>query len=372
MNLAAEFDLAPGLIYLNHAAVAPWPRRTAAAVARFAAENARDGARDYPRWLQVERRLRERLARLIGAQAPGVALLKNTSEAISVVAFGFPWQAGDNLVLAAEEFPSNRIAWQALARLGVQCRVARLTGAADPEQALLDLIDRRTRLLTVSSVQYGNGLRMDLPRLGAACRARGVALCVDAIQSLGALAFDVDAVQADFVMADGHKWMLGPEGLALLWVRPQWRERLTLYQYGWHMTRQAGDFDAADWQPADDARRFECGSPNLLGVHGLEASLSLLEEYGMQGVQADLLERSAHLIERISATAGLELLSDPRAERRSGIVTFRHRGIDNAALHRRLSEAGVVCAPRGGGVRFSPHFHTPLQQLDAALAVVSD
>lgn len=365
-----EFDLDPGIVYLNHAAVAPWPRRTADAVARFAAENARDGARHYPRWLTVERRLRERLARLIGAAADDVALLKNTSEAISVVAFGFPWQAGDNVVLAAEEFPSNRIAWQALSRLGVECRVAQLTGAADPEQVLLDLIDHRTRVLAVSSVQYGRGLRMDLERLGAACRARGVALCVDAIQSLGALPFDVNAVQADFVMADGHKWMLGPEGLALLWVRPEWRERLALFQYGWHMTREAGNFDATDWQPADDARRFECGSPNLLGAHGLDASLSLLEEVGIECVAEAVLARSGHLVERIAARPELELLSDPSPHRRSGIVTFRHRGIDNAALHRRLTEAGVVCAARGGGVRFSPHFYMPVEQLDAALAVV--
>ena len=365
-----EFDLDPGLVYLNHAAVAPWPRRTADAVARFAAENARDGARHYPRWLAVERRLRERLARLIGAAVDDVALLKNTSEAISVVAFGFPWQAGDNVVLAAEEFPSNRIAWQALGRLGVESRMAHLTGAADPEQALLDLFDHRTRVLAVSSVQYGNGLRMDLQRLGAACRARGVALCVDAIQSLGALPFDVDAVQADFVMADGHKWMLGPEGLALLWVRPEWRERLALFQYGWHMTREAGDFDATEWQPADDARRFECGSPNLLGAHGLDASLSLLEEVGIESVADAVLVRSGHLVARIAARPELELLSDPRPRRRSGIVTFRHRGIDNATVHRRLMDAGVVCAARGGGVRFSPHFYTPIEQLDAALAVV--
>ncbi|MGE0811140.1 MAG: aminotransferase class V-fold PLP-dependent enzyme [Immundisolibacter sp.] len=365
-----EFDLDPGIVYLNHAAVAPWPRRTADAVARFAAENARDGARHYPRWLTVERRLRERLARLIGAAAHDVALLKNTSEAISVVAFGFPWQAGDNVVLAAEEFPSNRIAWQALSRLGVECRVAQLTGAADPEQVLLDLIDHRTRVLAVSSVQYGRGLRMDLERLGAACRARGVALCVDAIQSLGALPFDVNAVQADFVMADGHKWMLGPEGLALLWVRPEWRERLALFQYGWHMTREAGNFDATAWQPADDARRFECGSPNLLGAHGLDASLSLLEEVGIECVAEAVLARGGHLVERIAARPELELLSDPSPHRRSGIVTFRHRGIDNAALHRRLTEAGVVCAARGAGVRFSPHFCTPVEQLDAALAVV--
>ena len=367
MNAVTEFDFTPGLSYLNHAAVAPWPRRTSEAVARFAAENARHGARDYPRWLQVERRLRERLARLIGAATPDVALLKNTSEAISVVAFGFPWQAGDNLVLAAEEFPSNRIAWQALRRLDVECRVGHLTGAADPEKALLDLIDRRTRLLTVSSVQYGNGLRMDLERLGAVCRARGVALCVDAIQSLGALPFDVDAVQADFVMADGHKWMLGPEGLALLWVRPAWRERLTLYQFGWHMTRQRGDFDAVDWQLADDAQRFECGSPNLLGAHGLEASLSLLEDHGMVQVRDAVLARTTYLMQRAASTPDLELLSDPRPERRSGIVTVRHRQLPNAQLHARLTAAGVVCAQRGGGVRLSPHFYTPFEALDAAL-----
>jgi len=171
-------------------------------------------------------------------------------------------------------------------------------------------------------------------------------------------------------MADGHKWMLGPEGLALLWVRPEWRERLTLYQYGWHMTRQGGNFDATEWQPADDARRFECGSPNLLGAHGLDASLSLLEEVGIAGVAQAVLARSAHLIDRIGARAELELLTDPAAPRRSGIVTFRHRGIDNATVHRRLIEAGVVCAARGGGVRFSPHFYTPVEQLDAALAVV--
>jgi selenocysteine lyase/cysteine desulfurase len=212
---------------------------------------------------------------------------------------------------------------------------------------------------------------MDLERLGAACRARGVALCVDAIQSLGALPFDVEAVQADFVMADGHKWMLGPEGLALLWVRPSWRERLTLYQYGWHMTRQAGDFDAVDWQPADDARRFECGSPNLLGAHGLEASLSLLEEYGLGRVGGDLLERSGYLIERIAASADLELLSDPRPERRSGIVTFCHRQVPNVDLHARLAAAGVVCAQRGGGVRLSPHFYTPFEAMDGALAAAN-
>ena len=370
MDQLAEFALSRDLVYLNHAAVAPWPRRTADAVARFAAENVLDGARHYPRWLTVERRLRERLARLIGGAADDVALLKNTSEAISVVAFGFPWQAGDNVVLAAEEFPSNRIAWQALSRLGVQCRTAHLSGAADPEQALLDQVDHRTRVLAVSSVQYGNGLRMHLQRLGAACRARNVALCVDAIQSLGALPFDVEAVQADFVMADGHKWMLGPEGLALLWVRPAWRERLALFQYGWHMTRQGGDFDATEWQPADDARRFECGSPNLLGAHGLDASLSLLEEVGVDRVAQAVLERGAHLIERIAARDELELLSDPSPHGRSGIVTFRHRGIDSAILHRRLLDAGVVCAARGGGVRFSPHFYTPIEQLDAALAVV--
>ena len=274
----------------------------------------------------------------------------------------------------AQEFPSNRVLWESLAPPGVEYRQldldACLSAGRDPEDDLLALCDGRTRLVAVSWVQYARGLRLDLGRLSAGCRTRGILLGLDAIQGLGAVPLDLGATPADFVAADGHKWMLGPEGLALLYVAPALRSQLRLHQYGWHMLEQCGDFERRDWTPALDARRFECGSPNLIGAHGLEASLSLLQEVGMGAVQAAIEPRIEHLIARIDAR-GYELLSPRTPERRAGIVTFRVPGSDPQALYARLMAGQCLCAQRGGGVRFSPHFYTPFEDLDRAMELVA-
>jgi selenocysteine lyase/cysteine desulfurase len=365
-----EFALDPTLCHLNHAAVGPWPRRTAEAVARFAEENRRLGSLHYPQWLATERRLRERLARLVGAEsAADIALAKNTSEALSTIAYGLTWEPGDEIVGIAQEFPSNRVVWQSLGVHGVVWSALDLEQSSDPEADLLALCTPRTRMIAVSWVQYARGLRLDLERIGAFCRSKGILLCVDAIQGLGALPFDLARIAADFVVADGHKWMLGPEGVALLYVRPSLRNGLTLRQFGWHMLEHSGDFDRPDWQPAEDARRFECGSPNLLGVQALEASLSLIDEVGIEQVRSRLQERTAHLIEAIDRH-GLELLSPRAPERRAGIVTFRAPGTTASELYTGLMQRRVLCAQRGGGIRFSPHFYTPVEVIDRALGAV--
>ncbi len=366
-----EFPLSPEISYLNHAAVAPWPRRTLEAVAAFAQENGTRGAAGYPHWLQTETRLRGRLASLINAPSPAdIALAKNTSEALSIIAYGLDWQPTDNLVGIAQEFPSNRIVWESLGDQGVEYRQFDLYASASPEEDLIALCDERTRLIAVSSVQYARGLRLDLERLGGLCRNRNILLCVDAIQGLGVVPFDLARAQADFVVADGHKWMLGPEGVALLYVNPQVRPRLRLYQYGWHMVEHRGDYDRPDWTPAGDATRFECGSPNMLGIHALDASLSLLMETGIEAVQATVEERINRLVDLVDRR-GFELLSPRQPERRAGILTFRVPGTDAQTLHRKLMDQGVICAQRGGGIRFSPHFHTAESVLDRAIEITA-
>ncbi len=360
----ADFQLSDDIIYLNHAAVAPWPQCSLRAVQAFAQDNAENGSSHYLQWLETESRLRERLRALINApSADDIALLKNTSEALSVVAFGLDWTPGDNIVSSNEEFPSNRVVWEALERKGVSLRQADLRSAETPEDALFAQVDEHTRLLAISSVQYASGLQLDLQRIGEFCHERGILFCVDAIQSLGAVQFDAQAMHADFVMADGHKWMLGPEGLAVFYCRAELREKLKLYQYGWHMTDAFIDFDRRDWQPADTARRFECGSPNMLGIHALEASLALLQEHGMDRIEARVLANTCLLIDAIDANPSLELLTDATPGRYAGIVTFRHRDLDNESLFRHLTDHGVQCAQRGGGVRFSPHYYTPPEKI---------
>ncbi len=367
----AEFELDPDLIYLNHAAVAPWPRRTRDAVCAFAAQNAHQGSAHYPDWLGTEARLRARGARLMGVAAGDLSLVKSTSEGLSMVAWGLSWRAGDEVLVPAGEFPSNRVVWESLRSEGVRIREVDLGADAGAAAQLMAAMGPRTRLLSVSGVQYATGLRLDLEALGAACRARDILFCVDAIQWLGALPFDNRRIGADFIVADGHKWMLGPEGLALFYCRPELRPRLRLFEFGWHMLEHAHDFERRDWRPAPDGRRFECGSPNMLGIHGLEASLSLLEEAGMEAVGAAVLARSEYLVEGASRLRGVRVLTPRPRAARAGIVTVALERTPPEEVFRRLTAAGVQAALRGGGIRFSPHFHTPVSQLDTVLALLA-
>ena len=368
-RLQDEFPMDPGLAYLNHAAVAPWPRRATDAVMRFAVENSRIGAARYDQWLSVEDQLRRNLARLINAPAAtDIALCKNTSEALSMVAAGLDWRDGDEIVITSQEFPSNRIVWEALEHRGVRLRVANIDHQeVTPEGAIEDSLSDRTRLVSVSSVQYGTGLKLDIEHIGALCRSHGVLFCVDAIQSVGAEPLDVQAAGADFAMADGHKWMLGPEGLAFFYAAPQVRDQLRLQEFGWHMVADRGNYERTDWEPAPDAKRFECGSPNLLAAHALEASTHLLLEVGLGQVRERIDQRMAHLESGLNQIPGVVPLTPDHPERRLGIYTVTVSGVDNRRLCRELREHNIICANRGGGLRFSPHFYTPYAGLEQAL-----
>ena len=365
-----EFPLDPQICYLNHAAVAPWPARTSAAVNAFAQENVHLGATHYPRWMSKEFELRQQLKALLNAPSTDdIALQKNTSEGLSVVAYGLAWQPGDEVIITNQEFPSNRIVWESLSRFGVKMITVDISGPM-PEQAIIDAMNKNTRLLSVSSVQYGTGIRLNLHKLGEACRKRQILFCVDAIQSVGALETDVEAIQADFPVADAHKWMLGPEGIAVMYVKDSVREKLQLNEYGWHMVAKVGDYDAKTWEIARSARRFECGSPNMLGIHAFSASLSLLLEVGIETVETAILENTRYLIELLEQRDDVTILSPKERQRRAGIVTFSLAGQKSEDVLNHLKANQVICAHRGGGVRFSPHFYTPKSVLEKAVSLL--
>lgn len=371
MTYTEEFQLKDQICYLNHAAVSPWPTRTTQAVTRFAEQNLCYGSLHYLEWLKTEASLRQLAANLLHAPSPNdIALMKNTSEALSVVAYGIDWQTGDNVVISNQEFPSNRIVWESLANRGVEVRQADLDQGLSPEQAIIAQIDQRTRLVSLSSVQYASGLRMNLSVIGDYCQQHGVLFCVDAIQSVGAHDIDVIASKIDFLAADAHKWMLGPEGIALFYSSPAARERLALTQYGWHMVEHLGDYQRQDWQPARTARRFECGSPNMLGIHALHASLSLITEIGIDSIERDIQAKTQRLIDGIDAILGSRLISPRARDRRAGIVTFSLHDHNTESLFHWLQQQQVFCALRGGGIRLSPHFYTPDHSIDRALELI--
>lgn len=367
-----EFQLDDEIIYLNHAAVSPWPLRTAVTVKQFADENLHYGATNYPEWIKTESRLRGQLQRLINAESiDDIALLKNTSEALSVVACGLDWHPGENIISTNEEFPSNRIPWQAQIKKGIEFREIDISVSKSAEQQLIDACDDKTRIVTVSSVQYGSGRRLNLEVIGNFCHKNNILFCVDAIQSLGVIPFDVQKIKADFVMADAHKWLLGPEGIALFYCAGSVRNQIDLHQFGWHMVENPGNYDAHEWQPASSAKRFECGSPNMLGIYALSASLSLLEEAGIENISRIIFNNTNYIIDFINNNYAINLLSPQSELHRAGIVTFQVANHDNAKIHTKLMDSKVICANRMGGIRFSPHFYTTKNKIDKALEILS-
>jgi len=371
--IAEQFPVNDQCMYLNHAAVAPWPKCTRDAVQKFAQENCLTGAQGYLTWLKKEQDLRSKLAKLVGSKNENcVALVKNTSEALSIVAYGLDWQTGDIILISDDEFPSNRIVWESLAqKFGVIVQQVHIS-AENPESEILTAINSTTskpKLISISAVQYASGIKLDLAKLGEACKANNVLFCVDAIQAVGAMEFKCDKWHIDFAMADGHKWMLGAEGLGFFFVKQNHIENLNLYQYGWHMIEGAGDFSIKDWKPANNARRFECGSPNMLAGYALEASTDLLLKVGLENVAQAIESNHCYLLTELQKL-GAQILSPLDQKVRAGILTFKFGGIDSAELYQQLMNNDVVCANRGGGVRFSPHFHTTKESMDKAIATL--
>ena len=323
----SEFPVTARWAYFDHAAVAPLPRRSGDVLRAWAEDQEQNGVVHWPNWERKLSLLRQDAARLIGADTNEIAFVASTTHGIGLVAEGFPWREGDSVVTAAEEYPSNIYPWMNLASRGVDLR---LVPSREGRIWLEDLdaaIDGTTRLLTISHVEFASGFRNDLDTLAELCRRRGVALFVDAIQGLGPHRIDVKRTPIDFLAADGHKWLLGPEGAGLLFVRRDWIERLRPLGVGWHSV--VGSYNSHDneFRLKPSAERWEGGSFNMPGLQALGASVALLLEIGAEAVSRRILERAEAVRER-ARSAGWGVVGSSRPEDLSGIVALTREGID--------------------------------------------
>lgn len=364
MDRSDLFPVKRNLVYFNHAAVGPLSVRAYEAMERHARDQRERGALHWRDWYAEIDRLREAAARLIGADPSEIAILKNTSEGLSFVAEGLQWREGDNVVTTALEFPSNWTPWKHAERRGVEVRVAALPTI----EAIAPLVDDRTRVVTVSSVAFHNGFTADLDALGDFCAPRNILFCVDAIQSVGVLPMDVHRSKISFLAADGHKWMCGAEGCAIFYVAAEHREQLDVLENGWTNIDRRGKFILTPTDLLPDARRFEAGSLNTNGVYGLRAAIELLLEIGI-----DTVARHALAVAELLAD-GLESIGWRVATRpvTSPIVGAAPPGVERTLLqwHRQLEENGVVCAPREGWLRFSPHFYNDESEVQKIIALL--
>ena len=359
------FPVTRNLIYFNHAAVGPLSVRAQEAMERHARDQRDFGALHWRDWYAEYDRAREAAAKLIGAQPDEIAILKNTSEGISFVAEGLRWREGDNVVTTALEFPSNWTPWKRLERRGVECR----TAAMPSVDAIEPLLDARTRLVTVSSVAFHNGFTADLNAIGALCAERDIRFCVDAIQSVGVLPVDVRAANIDFLAADGHKWICASEGAAIFYVAAERRDELEVLETGWVNVARKGTFLDHTSELVSTARRFEAGSLNTNGAYALRAALELIHEIGV-----DIIHERAMRVANALAD-GLDGIGWPVASPRplqSPIVAAALPNVEKSLLwyHRLLEEQGIVCAPREGMLRFSPHYYNTAEEASRVVDVL--
>jgi len=339
--------------YFDHAAVAPLTMPAQAALTNWAKEFAEHGAVNWPQWAAELEHLRRRTAELLHADAGEIALIHNTTEGINLVAEGFPWQPGDNVVMFDDEFPSNVYPWMNLASRGVEVR--RVPGGDRPQlDRLADACDDRTRIVTVSWIGFASGWRHDVDQLVELAHRRGALLFLDAIQGLGVFPLDVRQTAVDFLAADGHKWLLGPEGAGLFYVRREHLDRLRPLGLGWNSVVQAHDFSKIDLRLKPTAGRYEGGTYNMPGLLALGASLEMLDDYPPEAISQRLLELTDAICERLPAV-GATVTTYREREHASGIVSFDLPGRNLAEVRRQCRERQVVLSARGGRLRVSPH-----------------
>ncbi|MGH9458674.1 MAG: aminotransferase class V-fold PLP-dependent enzyme [Thermoanaerobaculia bacterium] len=381
-----QFPITDHLVYFNHAAVGPLSQSAYAAIERHAREQRDVGALEWRDWFAEYADFRDETAALLGADASEISILKNTSEGISFVANGFRWAPGENVVTTDIEFPSNSVPWRRLAARGVECRILPTRDGAFTVDDVEKLVDTKTRLLAISSVYFHNGFRPDLDALGAFCEAKGILFCVDAIQGLGALATDVRRAKIHFLAADGHKWLLGPEGTAIFYAAADVRERLEVLESGWMNVDRGDAMIGCSDELLPDGRRFEAGSLNTSGVYGLRASIALLRHVGIPEVEREVLWVAGTLAAMLESlgfriatprpiASGIVAVDSPPpvdVERLRRVTSSSEETDTLVLLHRWLEVCDVVCSVREGLLRFSPHFYNDEDDIERVKHVLED
>jgi cysteine desulfurase / selenocysteine lyase len=357
----AEFPILEHWDFYNHAGVAPLSKRAADALVKYAGE-AQTEAYLSGRWYSQAEHCRKLCAKLVGSTPEEIAFVKNTSEGIAFVANGLEWHADDEIVSTAVEYPANVYPWMDVAqRFGVRHVMVPERDGRILLDDLFAAVTPKTRLLAISHVEYASGFRNDIAKIGAFCRSRGILFLVDAIQSLGIIPVDVEAMKIDFLSADGHKWMLGPEGAGFFYCRQEHLMKLRP-EVGWMNVINAQAYGSYDFTLRNDARRFECGTYNIPGILSLSASLQLIDELGIDFIGRRVEGLTQMLCDGLREK-GYDVFSPRGAGEWSGIVTFTSPTHDHATILKTLHAKKIALVLREGRLRASPHFYNSAEQI---------
>ncbi|MDP9388432.1 MAG: aminotransferase class V-fold PLP-dependent enzyme [Actinomycetota bacterium] len=370
----SAFPVTERWAYLNHAGTAPPSGPAVEAMRRCMEASAAHGGIVWPAHGERAEQVRAAAARLMGVPVSDVAFVKNTTEGLGFVANGLSWAPGDRVVVPDLEFPSTLYPWLALRDRGVTVDLVEPEGPGGrlPVEAFARVVAAGPppRVVATSWVQFGRGWRTDLGALATVCHDAGALLCADVIQGLGVVPASLDEWGVDFAMADAHKWLLGPEGVGVLYVRGSRLDLLRPLEPGWASVAHRTQWDNRELVWDAGARRLEGGSANMTGIHAMGASIDLLLEVGVDRVWEHVSSLCDHLRAGLAA-AGATVLSDNSPDGRSGIVTFSVDGAEPEHVVEHLRARGIAGAPRAGGVRVSPHGYNTDEEVDALVAAVA-
>lgn len=365
-ELRALFPMTKSAVYLNHAAVSPPPTPVVEAVTAQLRDVMENGSQHYRSWIAVKERARRLAAEMLSTRPQQIAFMRNTSDGISTIANGLDWRAGDNVVTFRGEFPSNVYPWLRLREaFGVEVRMCEERDGRIELDELLNLIDERTRVVAISHVQYGSGFRTDLARVGRAARVVDALLVVDVIQAMGALPINVEAELIDAAAGACHKWLLAPEGIGVLYLSDRARARIKPTLVGWVSVPEPEEYSNFDQPWNQGTLAWETGTAATALLHGLDASLRLLLETGIERIAAHLEDLTDYLCEGLGGR-DYEIVSSRRAGEKSQIVCLRHTGGQSPlSLYAHLKRQGIIVAPRGDRLRIAPHLYNLREEIDA-------
>jgi selenocysteine lyase/cysteine desulfurase len=360
------------MAYFEHAAMSPLPLPTREAIGRWLVEAVEEAAPAWGRWERRLQEVRATAAAAIGASLDELALIHSTTVGVAMVAEGFPWREGDNVVIPADEFPANQYPWLHLASRGVETRRVECTNGMVDLNRLEAACDDRTRIVALSWVGYLSGWRTDLVAAAEMAHRRGALLFVDAIQGMGVFPIDVQNENIDFLAAGGQKWQMGPEATGLMYIRREHLDLLRPMVVGSNSMVHNRDYSRIEIQMKPSAARHEGGAANSVGFIGLGASLDLLVSLGYEAIGRRVQEITDECCRRLTAV-GAEIFSRrDKPEHCSGIVSFTVPGCDPNVLRKACKERKVAISLRVGYLRISPHAYINDEDIDALIEGIEE
>lgn len=366
-KLRKEFPVTKKYTYLDNACIGPLTDRAVNYMINFVENMSKCGGVNEDWWVEDVHKTRVLVARLLNADPSEIAFVKNTSEGISFVANGVEWSINDNVIITDVEFPTNVYPWTNL-----RDRWVKVKSVPEDEEGRISFekiekaVDEQTRVISISFVEFTSGFKNDLKRIGELCRENDIIFVVDAIQGLGALSLDVKEMGIDFLAADGHKWLLSPEGVGIFYARKGSMEKLLVHEVGWASVVDKEDYLDYNLTLRPDATRFECGSLNTVGIYGLKGSLEVIHEVGIKNVETWVLGLTDYLVEKLEKK-GYSVFSSRRDGEKSSIVSFYSEQHNLPRIHSNLTSKGVIVSLRDSRIRVSPHFYNTHEDIDKLL-----